>query len=205
MVDLADVLGESMFAFAEGTIMRGEAERARGAACKICFGRGGRGRFIGGRGAMRGILFGERWHGIAAGLYFVAGSRGKEVIWAISSDEAWMVISSECVVIAVVLDVCRECRFGEDLADMLDTSVSDCDELSSISSSGMDSVFRFGEALSVDGMNVQGMDSFIRSSSFGADGCVSHSSSFFATHGFCVHLSFEKYALQACIFESGWP
>lgn len=116
-----------------------------------------------------------------------------------------MVISSECVVIAVVLDVCRECRLGEDLDDMLDTSVSDCDELSSISPSGMDSVFKFGEALPVEGLNVQGMDSFIRSSSFGVVDCVSHSSNFFTTQGFRVHWSFEKYALQAWVFDSGWP
>lgn len=78
-----------MLAFGDGTMKRGEAERARGEACRMCFGRGGRGRFIGGRGATRGMLVvEERWHGTAAGSYLVAGSRGKEVIWAMSSDEA---------------------------------------------------------------------------------------------------------------------
>lgn len=103
-----------------------------------------------------------------------------------SSDEAWIVISREWVVIAVVLDVCREWSFdGDELVDMLDTSVSDTDELSPTSSSGIDSVFRFGEELAgVEGLNVQGIDSFIRSSSLGIDDCVFQSSSFLATQGF---------------------
>lgn len=107
-------------------------------------------------------------------------------------------ISREWVVIAVVFDVCREWSFeGEQLVETLDPSVSDWDELSSMSSSGTDSVFSFGEAAALEGLNVQGMDSCIKSSSFGVKDCVSHSSSFFATHGFCMHRSFEKYALQA--------
>lgn len=127
VVDFAELLGELMFALGEGTMMRGEAERARGETWRTCFGRGGRGRDIGGRGPMSGMLFFvERWHGVAAGLYRVAGRRGKEVIWAISSDEAWIVISSEWAVIAVVFDVCREWSFeGEEAVDILELSVSD--------------------------------------------------------------------------------
>lgn len=122
-----------------------------------------------------------------------------------SSDEAWIVISSEWVVIVVVFDVCLEWSFeGEEAVEMLE-SVSDCDEVSSTSSSGIDSVCNCGEAFALEGLNVQGMDSFMRSSSFGVGACVSHSSSFFATHGFCVHRILEKYALQACVLDSGWP
>lgn len=72
-----------------------------------------------------------------------------------------------------------------------------------MSSSGIDSAFSFGEVFALEGLNVQGIDSFMRSSSFGVDACVSHSSIFLVTHGFCVHLSFEKYALQACTLDSG--
>lgn len=72
---LAEVLGELLFVLFEETMMRGEAERARGEVWRMCFGRGGRGRFIGGGGDIRGMLFfEERWHGRAAGTYFVAGS-----------------------------------------------------------------------------------------------------------------------------------
>lgn len=61
VVDFAELFGELIVAFGEGTMMRGEAERARGEAWRICFGRGGRGRFIGGRGAIKGMLcFGVR-------------------------------------------------------------------------------------------------------------------------------------------------
>ena len=113
-------------------------------------------------------------------------------------------ISRECVVMAVVLDVWRECSFeGDEAVDRFE-SVSDWDEVS-MSSPGIDSVCVFGKAFELEGLNVQGMDSFIRSSSLDIDACVSHSLSFFATHGFCVHRSFEKYALQACVLESGWP
>ena len=112
-------------------------------------------------------------------------------------------ISSECVVIAVVLDVCLEWTFdGEEALDTLELSVSDCDEVSSMSSSGMDSVLKFGDEL-LEGLNVQGIDSFISSSSFGTTASVSHALSFPATQGFCVHLSFEKYALQAWTLDSG--
>lgn len=209
--DFAECLGELMAALGEGTIMRGDAERARGddEVWRMCFGRGGRGRCIGGSGPMSGMLFfGERWHGVSAGTYLVAGSRGREVICAMSSDEAWMVISSEWVVIAVVLDVCREWIFeGEEVVDKLE-SVSDCDDVSSTSSSGIDSVFIFGEAACVlDGLKVHGIASLRRSSSFGVDAapCASHAASFFITHGFCVHRSLEKYALQAWTLERGWP
>lgn len=102
-------------------------------------------------------------------------------------------ISSEWVVIAVVLDVCREWSFdGEESVDILDRSVSACDELSSTRSPGIDSAFVFGVEFAVEGLFVHGMDSFIKSSSFGIDERVSHSSSFFATQRFCVHRSFEK-------------
>jgi hypothetical protein len=114
-----------------------------------------------------------------------------------SEDEAWTVISRECVVMAVVLDICRECSVdGEEAVERFE-SVSDWDDVSSMSSSGMDSVCSFGEAFELEGLNVQGMDSFMRSSSLGIEACVPHSSSFFATHGFWVQRSFEKYALQA--------
>jgi hypothetical protein len=117
-----------------------------------------------------------------------------------SEEEAWIVISRECVVMAVVLDVWRECSFErEEAVDRLE-SVSDWDEVSSTSSSGTDSACGFGE---LESLNVQGMDSLMRSSSLGIDACISHSSSFFATHGFCVHRSFEKYALQACALDNG--
>lgn len=81
VVDFAELLGELILALGEGTMMRGEAERARGEAWTMCLGRGGRGRCIGGRGPMRGMLFfsGE-WHGTPAGTYFVAGSRGRSSI-----------------------------------------------------------------------------------------------------------------------------
>ena len=55
--DFAELLGEVMMVLGEGTMMRGDAERARGEAWSTCAGRGGRGRCIGGRGAMRGMLF----------------------------------------------------------------------------------------------------------------------------------------------------
>ena len=153
---------------------------------------------MGGSGAIRGMLFlGARAHGVLAGLYLVAGRRGSEVIWAMSSDEAWMVISREWVVMAVVLEVCLEWSFEcEEAVDKLE-SVSDCDEVSSTSSSGIDSACSFGVACGVAGLYVHGMASFMRSSSFGVDACDSQDSSFFATHGFCVHRSLEKYALQA--------
>lgn len=115
-------------------------------------------------------------------------------------------ISSEWAVVAVVFDVCREWSFkGDEPMDMLDPSLSDCAELLSTNSSGMDSVLMFGEWLAVEGLNVQGMDSFIRSSSFGVGDCASHSSSFLTTQGFCLHRSFERYALHAWLFERGWP
>lgn len=181
-MDFAELLGELMGALGEGTMMRGEAERARGEAWRMCFGRGGRGRCMGGRGPISGMLF--LWGIEQAGTYFVAGSRGRESRWATSSDEAWIVISNERVVIAVVLDVCREWSFDcVEAVVMLELSVSDCDEVSSMSSSGIDSVFMFGDEL-LEGLYVQGMASLIRSSSLGTVVCVSSASSFFATQGF---------------------
>lgn len=56
VVEFAELFGELILTFGEGTMMRGEAERARGEAWRMCFGRGGRGRFNGGGGAMRGML-----------------------------------------------------------------------------------------------------------------------------------------------------
>lgn len=206
VVDFAEVLGELMCVFGEGTMIRGEAERARGEVCRMCFGIGGSGRFMGGSGAITGMLFlGARAQGVPAGLYLVAGRRGREVICAMSSDEAWMVISREWVVMAVVLEVCLEWSFECDEAvDKLE-SVSDCDDVSSTSSSGIDSACSFGVACGAAGLNVHGMASFMRSSSFGVDACDSQDSSFFATHGFCVHRSLEKYALQAWTLVRGWP
>lgn len=123
-----------------------------------------------------------------------------------SDDEAWTVISRECAVIAVLLDVWRECTFeAEEAVNRLE-SVSDWDEVSAMRSSRMGSVCGgFEKAFELEGFNVKGIDSFIRSSSLGIDDFVSHSSSFFDTQEFWVHLSFEKYALQACVLESGWP
>lgn len=81
VIDFADPLGELMCVLGEGTMMRGEAERARGDAWRMCFGRGGRGRFIGGIGAMRGkLFFAAKWHGTAVGTYVVAGRQGRGMI-----------------------------------------------------------------------------------------------------------------------------
>jgi hypothetical protein len=60
--DFAELLGLLISAFGLGTMMRGDAERARGEA-RMCFGSGGSGRVIGGSGLIRGMLaFAERWH-----------------------------------------------------------------------------------------------------------------------------------------------
>jgi hypothetical protein len=55
VMDFAEVLGLLMVAFGLGTMMRGDAERARGEA-RTCFGSGGSGRVIGGSGPINGML-----------------------------------------------------------------------------------------------------------------------------------------------------
>jgi hypothetical protein len=201
VVDFAELLGDVTSILGEGIMIRGDADLARGEVSRMCAGSGGRGRLSGAGSGINGMLFfDERWQGSGLGTYLVAGSRGNSVS-ARSSDEAWIVISREC---AVVLEVCRECSFAADEdVDTLDPSVSDSDELSSTSSSGIDSGFILGDSLVTAGLKVQGIDSFIRSSSFGTDACVLQSSSFFTTQGFCIHRIFEKYALQAWTLDSG--
>lgn len=125
----------------------------------------------------------------------------------ISSDDACTVISCEC---AVVLDVCLECEVPLDTVDASEgsdaASLSDCVELSSSESSGMDSSWKSCDGFVTRGrMKDHGGASLIMSTSSGSRDCASHSSSFFATQGFCVHRSLEKYALQACKLDNGWP
>lgn len=55
VMDFAEVLGLLMVAFGLGTMMHGDAERARGEA-RTCFGSGGSGRVIGGSGPINGML-----------------------------------------------------------------------------------------------------------------------------------------------------
>lgn len=52
-------------------------------------------------------------------------------------------------------------------------------------------------------MIIHGGHSFISSARSGVDDSVSHSFSFFATQGFWVHRSLEKYALHAEMLSRG--
>jgi hypothetical protein len=107
----------------------------------------------------------------------------------------------------MLADTLREC---EDMLETVDASdfsedisLSDA-ELPSRYSSGMDSTWKFCDAFGASGRMIDhGGDSLKISMQSICPLCVSHSSNFFATQGFCVHRSFEKYALQACTFDSG--
>ena len=90
-----------------------------------------------------------------------------------------------------------ECDLRLDTVDISEGSVrlslSVCIELSSKSSSGIESTQKFCDDLVANGrMDDHGGDSFINAASSGFEDSVSHSSNFFATHAFCVHLNFEK-------------
>ena len=143
-------------------------------------------------------------------------------ISAMASGDAWMVISCERIVRtegwrsgsmgafdgADSVDTLRECEDTLDAVEPSDLSSSESlseDELSSTLSSGMDWTRTVWDAFVASGrMMDHGGDSFIRSAQ-SISPCASHSFNFLATHGFCVQRSLEKYALQAWMFDSGWP
>lgn len=107
------------------------------------------------------------------------------------------------------VDTLRECDETLEAVEPSDFSSNESlseDELSSIFSSGIDCTRKVCDAFVASGrMMDHGGDSFISSLQSISPPCASHSFNFFATHGFCVHRSFEKYALQAWVFESGCP
>jgi hypothetical protein len=120
-----------------------------------------------------------------------------------SSVEACTVISCECF---VLLDICLEWDTDESVESESSgaASLSDWPELSSRCSSGVVSAGKICDGLVVNGrMHDHGGDSRTRSCISGSDVCAFHSFNLFATQGFCVHRSFEKYALHACVFDSG--
>ena len=112
-----------------------------------------------------------------------------------------------------MLDVCLECEVLLDTSDAIEgsdaTSLSDCTELSSKHSSGTGTTWKLCELcegfVTSGRIKDHGGDSLIKSMSSGSEDCISHSSNFFATQGFCVHRSLEKYALQACVLDNGCP
>jgi hypothetical protein len=84
-----------------------------------------------------------------------------------------------------------------------DVSLSDS-ELPSRYSSGMDSTWKFCDVFVASGRIIDHAGDSLKSSMQSISSlCVSHCSSFFATHGFCVQRNLEKYALQACTLDSG--
>lgn len=106
--------------------------------------------------------------------------------------------------------MCRECEVLLDAVEAFDgsgaKSLSECVELSSRDSSGIDSTLSDCEDFVARGrMKDSGGASLIKLWSSGSDDSASHSSSFFATQRFCVHLSLEKYALHACVLDRGSP
>ena len=111
--------------------------------------------------------------------------------------------------LVAVLDICLECEALDETVDAYDssgaTSLSSRPvAISSDCSSGIDLATQLCVDFVVSGlMHDHGGDSTIRSRIWGSETCASHYASFFATHGFCVHRSLEKYALHACVLDSG--
>ena len=103
--------------------------------------------------------------------------------------EAWRCtgLSCNCTVCAVVLEVCRECDETLDTVERETSdgaSLSDA-ELSSRYSSSIDSAGKVCEAFVANGRMIDhGGDSFNKSAQSIPLGCTSHSTIFFATHGF---------------------